>query len=262
MERIQNHTIVSAIGLEIMSDDWKTRVYDSYVSGGRLVTEPDPAKLFGQRAPYIKQVIRKHIPQKKDARVLELACGPAPFIYFLKADGYTNLSGIDVSPEQVSLAHALGLNQVRLGDMNLFLEQADRESFDIVIMFDILEHFTREKQLNILDKVVSVLKPDGKCILHLPNAEGYCGTRVLYSDITHETSFTRRSITQILGLVGLSDVQCTEDKPIPHGTISLIRRIIWEVMTLGWRITLSAETGGLPTSFILSQNMLVVARKK
>ena len=86
--------------------------------------------------------------------------------------------------------------------------------------------------------------------------------RVLYSDITHEASFTRRSITQILGLVGLSDVQCTEDKPIPHGTISLIRRIIWEVMTLGWRITLSAETGGLPTSFILSQNMLVVARKK
>jgi len=247
-----------------MAESWEQRVYARYVSSGNLTARPDPNLFFGPNQPYIEKVIREQFPTEKSARVLELACGPAPFLYFLKQRGYSNLVGIDISLEQVALAHAVGLEkEVMQGDMVAFLATAEFEYYDTIILFDILEHFCRAEQFNILDKVFARLKPDGKCILHVPNAEGYCGTRVLYSDITHKSAFTRRSMEQLLRTIGFEEIKCFEDKPIPHGLFSIIRRVIWEVVTIGQVIAIGAETGNIRRNgYILSQNLLVVAKKR
>src|SRR5271157_4479333 len=101
-----------------MVENWEQRVYAHYVSSGNLTAQPDPNLLFEPSRPYIEKVIREQFPANKSARVLELACGPAPFLYFLKQRGYFNLVGIDISPEQVALAHAVGLEkEVVQGDM-------------------------------------------------------------------------------------------------------------------------------------------------
>ena len=246
-----------------MTNNWERRVYAHYVSTGNLPETPDPRVLFGPRKPYIEKIICEHIPQNSSTRVLELACGPAPFLYFLKQRGYSNLMGIDTSPQQVVLAHAIGLeNEVAQGDMIAYLEVAEPDYFDVIIMFDILEHFARPEQFDIMDKVFARLKPNGKCILHVPNAEGIFGTRVLYGDITHKSAFTRRSMEQLLQIVGFKNIQCFEDKPILHGMQSSIRRAVWEIVSAYVFIAVGAETGNIRRrNYIFSQNMLVIAEK-
>lgn len=247
-----------------MNKFWEQRVYEHYISTGKLASRPDPKLLFEPRRPYVEKVIREHIPSDKSVRIVELGCGPAPFLYFLKQRGYVNLAGIDVSSEQVALAHAVGLeNEVVQGDIIAYLGAAKPASFDVIIMFDILEHFSIPEQFDIMDKVFAQLKPEGRCILHVPNAAGIFGTRVLYGDITHKSAFTYRSIEQLLLTVGFSEVKCFEDKPIPHSAFGFVRRIIWEMVTIGQVIALGAETGNIKRSeHILSQNMLVVASSR
>src|SRR3989442_10586296 len=36
-----------------------------------------------------------YLPDKKDARILDVGCGAGHFLYFLKARGYTAMTGID-----------------------------------------------------------------------------------------------------------------------------------------------------------------------
>jgi 2-polyprenyl-3-methyl-5-hydroxy-6-metoxy-1,4-benzoquinol methylase len=171
--------------------------------------------------------------------------------------------GIDISPEQVALAHAVGLEQeVVQGDMLALLDRANPDYYDVIILFDILEHFPPAEQINILDKVFTRLKSNGKCILHVPNAEGCFGSRILYSDISHKFAFTRRSMEQLLRTVGFEEIVCLEDKPIPHSLFSFVRRIIWEVVAMVQVIAIGSETGNIKrNSYILSQNMLTVAKK-
>jgi SAM-dependent methyltransferase len=247
-----------------MAVNWEQRVYEHYVSTGNLTAHPDPALLFGPSRPYIEKVIRDHFPKDTESRVLELACGPAPFLYALKKLRYSNLTGIDVSPEQVALAHAVGLTrEVSQADIAAFLSGVEPEYYDVIILFDILEHIAPSDQFDLLDLVFSRLKPGGKCIFHVPNAEGINGVRVLYSDITHKMAFTRRSIEQLLRTIGFEAIRCFEDKPIPHGFLSSIRRVIWEIIALGQVIVLAPETGNVRRKgYILSQNMLAVALKR
>jgi len=143
-------------------------------------------------------------------------------------------------------------------NIDSFLNSFDLKA-DVILMIDILEHLTENELFTTLDMVYDSLLPGGKLITHIPNAEGLFGMRIRYGDLTHVRAFTPRSVRQLLTTVGFETIVLFEDKPIPHGLISLIRRAIWELGTLRMRLLLSAETGG--TKFVLSQNMLVVAVK-
>jgi hypothetical protein len=126
-------------------------------------------------------------------------------------------------------------------------------------MIDILEHLENDEMFEALDEVFRVLRKGGACVAHVPNAEGLYGMRVRYSDMTHERAFAPKSAGQLFRTIGFNDVQCLEERPQVHGLKSLVRRILWTAGTLAPRILLTAETGG--QSFILSQNMIVIAHK-
>jgi len=49
-----------------------------------------------------------------------LACGYGRLVYSLKAHGYTNVIGVDISEEQVAIAHKLGITEVISQDLNIF----------------------------------------------------------------------------------------------------------------------------------------------
>jgi 2-polyprenyl-3-methyl-5-hydroxy-6-metoxy-1,4-benzoquinol methylase len=141
--------------------------------------------------------------------------------------------------------------------MGSFLKEQNK-AFDVVFLMDILEHLEKGELLALLDQVYVSLRNDGIIIIHVPNAEGLFGMRIRYGDLTHENCFTSRSIEQALNACGFHHVKCFEDKPVIHGAKSLIRRILWELLTATSRLLLTAETGF--THHILSQNMLVVAK--
>jgi SAM-dependent methyltransferase len=244
---------------------WKSRLYDGYVSSGQASVEQDSSiaidleQHFASRATYIRSVIARHLPQDHSARIVDLACGHGAFLYFLRTAGYSNISGCDISAEQIELAHKLGILEAKCSDISSEVQDIAPGSVDAVIMMDILEHLENDELFAILDHIFVVMKTGGTFVAHVPNAEGLYGMRIRYGDLTHERAFGPKSAEQLLRTIGFRNVQCFEDRPKVHGVKSLIRRILWDAGTLPHRLLLSAETGG--RDFVLSQNMLITARK-
>ena len=50
--------------------------------------------------------------------ILDIGCGQRHLVKLMLADGY-DVAGIDVSPEQLALARAVGLDQIQQGDYRL-----------------------------------------------------------------------------------------------------------------------------------------------
>lgn len=241
-----------------MITNWRTRVYQAYVTSGQANFR-DASQAFAERAPYIQSIIAKHIPSDKSAPILDLGCGYGAFIHFLKQAGYNNLAGVDFSQEQIEVAHQLGIKEVSYGTLEETLANKQDASLEVILAMDILEHLDTPELFDTLDEIYRVLRPGGKIIATVPNGEGLYGMRIMFGDITHYTAFTPQSISQILKVIGFSEINCFENKPVAHGTKSWIRRLIWDIGTLPHRLLLTAEIGSM--NHVLTQTMLFSAYK-
>lgn len=242
------------------STPWKKRLYEKYVSSGQAGAFTASAEeTFRPRKAYIEKLISKYFPTDRDAEILDLGCGHGAFLYFLRKTGYTRISGVDTSAEQISKAHGFGITSAVCRPASEHIAGLANESIDRVLLFDILEHLERQELFDLLDEVYRVLRAGGVCLIHVPNGEGIFGMRIRFGDLTHVQAFTQNSARQLLTTVGFSQVQCFEEKPVVHGVVSLIRRVLWFLGTLNIRLLLAAETGF--TKPILSENLLVRAIK-
>jgi len=187
---------------------WKRRLYNNYVTSGQAfvaaenVTTEGAEQLLRPRAELIRHAIVSYLPMVREARVVDLGCGHGAFLYYLRKLGYTNTSGVDISPEQIDLAHKLGIVEARCRDLLSELEARDSESVDAFLMMDILEHLDEDELFETLDEMFRVLKKGGICLAHVPNAEGLYGMRVRYGDLTHERAYTPLSARQLFGSIG------------------------------------------------------------
>lgn len=222
-----------------------------------------PSTLEGlkPRAPYLKKLIQTHFPTDRRSAILDLGCGHGALIHYARRLGYTNIRGVDRSPGQVEAARRLGIEGVEEGDLLVTLAAQTDGSLDVVVAFDVIEHFTRDELLGFVDQVHRVMRPGGRWIIHTTNGDSaFCG-RSRYGDLTHELAFTQMSISQLLLSSKFSKVQCFEDTPIPHGLKSAVRWGLWKIIRSGLRLYLAVETGDTAGNAIFSQNFLAVAEK-
>lgn len=240
--------------------DYRQRIYQYYVSARDQSLAPASIEGLKPRAPYLKRLIRKHFPLDKKCAVLELGCGHGALIYFAREYGYRNVIGVDRSPQQVAEARHLGIAGINEGDLMETLKTYPNNSLDVVVAFDVIEHFTKDELLPFVDQVNRVLRPGGKWIIHVPNGESPFGGRMRYWDFTHEQAFTSTSITQLLKSSGFTEISCYEDAPIPHGFKSLGRWVLWKMIRSALHMCLLAETGET-CPHIFSQNFLAIAVK-
>lgn len=243
-----------------MAHDYRDRIYEAYVSARNTPLAPQSVGELAARAPYLRRLIRLHFPVDRETHILDLGCGHGAVLHFAGLAGYRNIRGIDSSAEQVAAACRLGIPGVREGDVVESLADCTTASLGCVVAFDVIEHFTREELLGVVDEVRRVLEPGGTWIIHTPNGESLFGSRMRYWDFTHELAFTRTSIAQLLYSSGFSDVRTYEDAPIPHGVKSAGRWAIWKTIRGMLRLYIAAETGETGRQAIFSQNLLTVAR--
>lgn len=246
---------------ELHSVEYRKRIYDQYVSVQQQSLPLDASDTLKPRAPFLRRVIERHFPTDRDSIILDLGCGSGVFIHFIREAGYHNVIGVDVSWEQVAEAKNLGIEGIKQGDLIDALEQLPDESQDVVVSFDVIEHFTKEELVYFTDQVLRVLRAGGRWIIHVPNGEGLFGSRIFFSDFTHQTCFTPSSIAQLLKSSGFSSVRCYEDTIVIHGLKSALRRVIWEGVRLILLVILAAETGEASSTYVLTQNLLAVAIK-
>lgn len=236
--------------------DWKQRLYEGYVTTGQANYRKEQIHFDN---PYYDKLIAAHLPPNTKVSILDLACGHGKLIHNLKKHGYKNVVGVDISEEQVAVAHKMGITEVICQDLNVFLKNSVARTYDIIFLMDILEHLEKQEIFNLLDKVNYILSDNGIVIIHVPNGAGVFGMKVRYGDFTHQVAFTSQSIKQILQACNFAAVTSFEDKPIIHGPRSLARYLLWQLLTFPFRLLLIAESG--TAKHFLSQNILVVARK-
>jgi SAM-dependent methyltransferase len=241
--------------------DYRQRIYQHYLEAGATAPALDKLAEFRRRAPYLERLIADHFPEDKETAILDLGCGAGAMEYFARRQGFGKITGIDRSPQQVAAAMSLGLTGVREGEVLAVLESLESESQGLVIAFDILEHFTKDELLVLVEGVARVLQSGGQFLIHVPNGESPFGGRVRYADFTHELAFTRDSLAQLLNACGFAQIHCYEDLLVPHGLLSGGRWLLWKFIRGILRFYLAVETGQIDAGMIFSQNLLCVAVK-
>ncbi len=242
--------------------DYRRRIYASYSSARDRPLAPSRLDEPTPRLPYLQSIIRQHFPKDRGAVILGLGCGHDALLYALHQSGYHHALGVDGSPEQVVAAQHLGIQRVSEGDVMQVLRGTRDASQDVVVAFDLIEHFTKPELITLIDEVHRVLKPGGQWIIHVPNGESPFGSRMRFGDFTHELAFTRQSIAQVLLSSGFTEVSCFEDRPVPHGLKSLLRAGLWAVIRAGLLFYIAVETGAFDRKAVFSQNLSAVARRE
>lgn len=243
------------------ADTYRTRIYNRYVQARAQPLAPPTLAELAPRAPSLRRLVAAHFPADRHAAVLDVGCGHGALLHFAREAGYTNLRGVDGSPEQVVAARRLGIEGVEEGDLRETLAAQADASLDIVVAFDVIEHFTRDELLPFVDQVRRALKPGGRWIIHVPNGESPFFGAVRYGDLTHELAFTRTSLNQLLLSSGFGEVRCFEDAPVVRGAKSALRWLLWRGFRGVLRLYNAAETGDTSKAHIFSRNLLAVATK-
>ena len=240
---------------------YRHRIYSAYVTSQERTPAPEALSGLRPRLPYLRALVRRHFPADRDARILDLGCGYGALLHVLRLGGYRHAIGVDRSPEQVAAAQRLGIEGVVEGDLLQYLARMSDASMDVVVGFDVIEHFAKDELVPLVDQVRRVLRPGGIWIVHAPNSEGPFGANIRYGDFTHEMAFNRFSISQLLRASQFVRVAYFEDRPVVHGVISALRAIGWRIVRLILMFYVAVETGQWDRHAVFTQSLLAVAQR-
>lgn len=142
----------------------------------------------------------------KDAqKILEVGCGEGKFSAILTEQGKETWA-IEPDPESAEVA-AKSLFKVLHGSIDEKLSEVPDNSFDVIVMNDVIEHLT--EPWDDIQKLKKKLKDDGVFVSSIPNVRyaknlfhvlfkrdwKYSDDRIL--DITHYRFFTKKSIRRL-----------------------------------------------------------------
>lgn len=239
--------------------NYRDRIYSKYAScfqGAGDSFDVAASEKWGQMYDYY---LCGWLGENKEANILEIGSGNGGFLYFLKTRGYSNITGVDIAGEQVSLAKQVTENVVE-ADVLEYLERT-KDKYDLVIGLDIIEHFRKDEVIRLLECIYEVLKPEGRLILQTPNADSPFGAGVFGGDFTHETFFSTEGLKRLLKFFNFSGIETRETGPVPKGFKSLVRYIIWKKVRFFILLRNLIETGGSGNG-VFTRVFLISAVKK
>lgn len=210
-------------------------------------------------ATWARRHVLRRMPAAREVSILDIGCGAGEVVQMMHDAGYRNTRGIDVSEEQVALAHERGVEGVELADLRDHLSSS-RDTYDVIVALDVLEHFEPDEVLGLLDLVGQALKPGGQLLARTPNAASPFFGSYRYGDLTHGLAFTVRSLRQGLASTGFKEAAFSAVNPVPHGLLSTARFALWQLIAGLFKLCLAIETGQL-RGHIVTQNIVVTARR-
>lgn len=144
-----------------------------------------------------------------DARILDIGCGFGEVLATLGKRGFTQATGVDIDGPAVAHCLERGLDVRRIEGISEF-SRTRRESHDLVLMLHVLEHLPKERIIEDLTAVRSMLAPGGRLVLSVPNAQSPTGCYWAYEDFTHSTIFTAGSLYHVLTAAGFEEVELVD----------------------------------------------------
>ena len=239
---------------------YKDEFYEKYFSTHILHRKGKPTlDRFRRWAFYFEKRWRGFFPKDKKARIIDVGCGQGYLVWWLQSTGFVNAEGIDLSAEQVEVAQELGVRNVQVADLIPFLT-AKPNFYEAIVLRNVLEHFSKQEIVDILKICYASLKPAGRIILQVPNAETLFFGRVRYGDFTHEVAFTVSSLQQILSVIGFTQAEFYPTEPVVYGRrAAVVFFLYWKMVEALYRFLIYLETQR--KNSIVTENVVAVAFK-
>lgn len=128
------------------------------------------------------------LERRKAGKLLEIGCGKAGFLRL--AEQHFDVEGIDLSAYAIDSIRGHFGERVKV--MNIEHHPLPPARYDIVVVFNILEHLRRPPQ--VVDRIFTALAPGGLMIGSVPNNQGWVGGAVTrignFFDRTHLSTFS------------------------------------------------------------------------
>jgi 2-polyprenyl-3-methyl-5-hydroxy-6-metoxy-1,4-benzoquinol methylase len=166
-------------------------------------------------APYIKNYSSYYpygfgklfLALPRELKILDVGCGPGFLLHWLLRMGFKRIEGIDFSKSQVKMAREHFNRQICIYERDVTEFAAEKkESYDAIVLFDVLEHIGKDKALAFLEALRSMLKKNGFLFIRVPNMANLFAAQLRYIDFTHEVGFTEHSLRQLLSCCGFSEI--------------------------------------------------------
>ncbi len=240
-----------------MSEPTRQELYDAYLTTTFAARNDLSPEGLERSARAFARELGAHLPADRSAPILEIGCGVGAFLLCCRDLGYREVSGIDVSAQQVAFCHELGFSQVERAEAREYLERGGG-GFAAIVMSDVLEHLPKGEVLPVLRAAAARLRPGGRLVLRVPNMSNPLNLRTRYVDFTHEVGFSKETLGQVLRMSGL-EVEKVEgafaEDPrwLPR---MVFDRLLWWLFRTLYRRTLH-----LKSEVVRGKNLVAVASK-
>lgn len=187
------------------SESPKTKGYSDYAKDADLYL-----KTFRRR----HRLVRRYLPQGQ-ARILDVGCAAGYFLRVMAEKGH-EVRGVEVSDAIAARAvEHLGADRVHIGTLDSVPEDKQgyaRGSFDLVTMWDVIEHVPDPKQL--LEEAKAMLRPGGHLILETQNVDSRFATLLglkwhHFKHQEHIFHFNPGTVRRVLEQAGFEVVKLT-----------------------------------------------------
>lgn len=140
----------------------------------------------------ICQLMEKKLP------ILEIGCNRGYLLNCLNKYGFSNLTGIDLSPDDlVSAKKIVGSANIICEDASTHLNK-NKSKYGLIIIKAVLEHIEKDKISSLMHDMHNSLLPGGILIIDVPNMDWMFASHERYMDFTHEVGFTKESLGQLM----------------------------------------------------------------
>ena len=245
-----------------MSVEYRKVLYANYhtTQSGRASLTSAEALFEREKRQFEREILPLLHSASKTSRIFDMGCGSGSLLKGLKDAGYTNVIGMDLSEEQVNMAHEFGVSEVVLGDAMQFFRSSE-EQFDIITGMDIIEHFTKDELVELLQLIQSKLKKGGMAIFRTPNMDAPIATAFAIGDFTHENYLNASSAEQVMLSCGFSNVRVVPSFMRVNGFLKEgLRGILYRLMNFRLKLQLFA-TARSTQKVLFTPNLIIVGVK-
>jgi 2-polyprenyl-3-methyl-5-hydroxy-6-metoxy-1,4-benzoquinol methylase len=184
--------------------------YYQYQTTARGIQSVDDVKRNASEKAYIyDRVVLPWLPGDKQARIAELACGHGSFLWWLKERGYSDIHGVDSSPEQLHFAKQVAT--VHQADVIDWLALQKDGSYGTLVAIDFIEHISKDAFMEFMRGTHRVLGVGGRLILRYPNGDSPLVGHNLFADITHVWTYTPGCLQTLANMHGFGTVHFADE---------------------------------------------------
>lgn len=192
-----------------------------------------------------KNYISDFLPKSR-TNALDLGCGDGSTLKLLESLGFDRIIGVD----KINLKNKIKSSKINFfrSDIINFLKNVNKDKYDLITIFDVLEHIKPKYIEEILKSCFNSLKDGGYLIIQIPNGCSIFNGVYFYGDPTHIFTYNEYSMNNLLLKTGFhqSKIKFKETAPTFKSAISILRFILWRivrVIIIGIHII---ETGNAP----------------